>query len=100
MKDLKCGLKNCIHNRAYCCAAKKISVDESADCTTYQADEAKRRSLFEAGDDFVTRDYSVDTFVKCEAKCVFNKDRHCYANGITVMNDKADDAMCLTFIKA
>ena len=99
MKDLKCGLRACVHNRAYCCAAKKIAVDESADCTTYEPDETKRRSLFEAGEDFVPRDYSVDTFVKCDAKCVFNKDRLCYANGITVMNDKQGDAMCLTYIR-
>ena len=99
MKDLKCGLRACVHNRAYCCRAKDISVDEHADCTDYQPDESKRRSLFEAGDDFVTRDYSVDTFVKCKARCVFNKSDRCYANGITVMNDKSGEAMCLTFIK-
>ena len=99
MKDLKCGLKACVHNHGYCCVAKQIKVDAQTDCMTYEADEAKRNSLFEAGEDFVPRDYSVDTFVKCEAECLFNKDKRCYANGITVMTHKAGDAMCLTYIQ-
>ena len=99
MKDLKCGLRECVHNRAYCCVAKQIKVNQKTDCITYQPSEEKRRADFEAGEDFAVRDYSVDTFVKCDADCVFNKSKVCYANGITVMGDKASDALCVTFIK-
>ena len=99
MKDLKCGLKGCKYNKGYCCCSKEINVDCNTDCTTYAPDENKRKSLFEAGDEFARADYSVDTTVSCGADCVFNKDGRCVANGITVMGDGDSEGSCLTFIK-
>ncbi len=99
MKDLKCGLKACKHNKGYCCMAKEISVNSGADCLDYAPDEAKRTSSFEAASDFVKADYSVDTRVACRAECIFNKDGKCISNGITVMSDNDKDAACLTFVK-
>jgi hypothetical protein len=98
MKDLKCGLKECRFNKGYCCCADCITVDPIADCTSYEPLESKRRSLFEAADEFIPANYSVDTQVKCAAPCIFNKDKVCRANGITVMNGEAGDAVCLTYI--
>lgn len=99
MKDLKCGLKSCVHNKGYCCCAKEIDVDAHTDCMTYTPDENKRKSMFEAGSDFVPSNYAVDTHVTCTAKCVFNKDNKCVSNGITVMGQGQNEATCLTFIK-
>ena len=97
MKDLKCGKKSCKHNKGYCCCARKIEVDKSTDCLTYDPTE-KKPSMFEAGADFVKADYSVDTAVDCNADCIFQKEHKCIANGITVMGDNTN-ANCLTFIK-
>ena len=99
MKDLKCGLKECKYNKGYSCCAKSIKVDTYTDCLTYSPDEKKRNSLFEAADDFVPANYSVDTAITCTAKCIFNKDTRCIANGITVMGQGTGDATCLTYIK-
>lgn len=99
MKDLKCGMKNCRYNKGYCCCAKQIEVTAGTDCSTYTPDETKSRSLFEAGSDFVKSDYSVDTNVRCNAKCIFNRDGVCIANGITVMGQGDTEAACLTFIR-
>lgn len=99
MKDLKCGLKNCRYNKGYCCCAKQINVDEQTDCTTFNLDENKQKSLFEAGADFTKANYSVDTKVLCGAKCIFNREGACIANGITVMGQGKNEAACLTFIK-
>lgn len=99
MRDLKCGLKSCRHNKGYCCCSHDITVDENSDCKTFSPDENKRTSLFEAGGDFVPADYSVDTKVECTADCLFNRDNNCYANGITVMGEGKTQAACLTFIK-
>jgi hypothetical protein len=30
---------------------------------------------------------------------LFNRQKQCMANGITVMSDKASDALCLTYIR-
>ncbi len=99
MKDLKCGLRECVYNRAYSCTAKQILVEKSTDCATFRRDETKRSKAFEAAEDFAARDFSVDTHVKCGADCMFNKDKVCHANGITVMGDHKKDAMCLTYIQ-
>lgn len=99
MKGLKCGLTACKHNEGYCCCAKEIEVDKGTDCTTYCPDENKHVSMFEAAGDFAKADYSVDTRVSCEADCVFNKSGKCVSNGITVMNEGSQNAVCLTYIK-
>ena len=98
MKDLKCGLKDCVHNSGYCCRAKSIEVDRYTDCLTYEQDQNKRKNLTEAGKDVKAR-YDVDTAVTCHAHCVFNRASKCIANGITVMNSGDKDAQCLTFVK-
>ena len=98
MKDIKCGRKECKFNKGYCCCAKNIDVSAETDCLTYTPDERKRDSLFEAAADFVPANYSVDTDVHCNAKCLYNKDCKCVAGGITVMG-QSGDVLCLTYIK-
>ncbi|MDR2202417.1 MAG: DUF1540 domain-containing protein [Clostridiales bacterium] len=99
MKDLKCGLRNCRFNKGYCCCAKAISIAADTDCESYAPLAGKNVSLFEAADDFVKANYTVDTEVGCSAPCVFQKSNRCAAAGITVMGDPAADALCLTYIK-
>lgn len=99
MKDLKCGLKQCKHNKGYCCCANNIEVNTYTDCLSYDPDQNKANSLFEAGEDFIPANYSVDTRVACTAKCVFNKDNRCVSNGITIMGQGENEATCLTYIK-
>ena len=50
MKDLKCGLTACKHNKGYCCCAKSIDVDKHADCLTYTPVTGKKD--MEAANDF------------------------------------------------
>lgn len=100
MKDLKCGLKNCVHNQGYSCCSKKIGIDEHTDCLSYEASSQSESLLFEAGTDIGKTNYSVDTAVECNAKCLYNKNNRCCANGITVMNDSNNGATCLTFIRS
>ena len=98
MKDIKCGLKECKFNKGYCCCAKNISVSEQTDCLSYSPVESKRTSMFEAADEFIPANYSVDTSVSCNAKCIFNKDHKCVSNGITVMNETGE-VVCLSYVK-
>lgn len=99
MKDLKCGLKNCKFNQGYCCCARAIDVKHDTGCATYTFDATKAKSMFEAGSDFTKANYAVDTSVACTAECIFQKNRKCIANGITVMNENGTEAKCLSFIK-
>ena len=96
MKDLKCGKKNCKHNRGYSCCAKKIEVANNTDCLSFAPIDKRD---FEAAADFGRANYSVDTAVGCHADCIFQKDNVCIANGITVMGDH-NCAICQTYVKA
>ena len=99
MKDLKCGLKECIYNKGYSCCSKSIRVNDRTDCTNYPPNETKRRVQFEAASDFIPANYSVDTAVACSADCIYNESGKCNATGITVMSRNASEACCLTFVK-
>jgi len=101
MKDLKCSLRQCKHNKHFNCFAKSITVDEEADCKAYSP-EAGRNSdlLFEIGS-IEAPPPLIDTEVKCTAtSCAFNRSRICVANGITVLSAKTvDKAECATYLK-
>jgi hypothetical protein len=97
MKDLKCGLLKCKYNKGYACSAKKISVDRQTDCSSYEEDLSRRRNLFEAARE-PNGNFKNDTQVSCRAKCIFNRDGECVANGITVAGNKDSGATCLTFV--
>lgn len=99
MKDLKCGLTNCKFNRGYCCCSREISVNSNTDCKTFTPQQSQRTESTEMSSEFVKADYSVDTEVSCNADCLFNREGHCVANGITVTNDHGTGASCLTFVK-
>ena len=98
MKDLKCGLRDCVHNEGYSCCADKINVDQFTDCKTYKKSDKPKSDMWEAGIDFMPPSYSVDTSVACTADCVFAKNDRCVSNGITVMSAE-NEAACMTFIK-
>lgn len=99
MKDLKCGMTECEHNKGYGCCANCISVESSSVCASYSPDKDHRKNYFEAGEDFEPINYSVDTKIKCNADCVFNRDKSCISNGITMMGEENQHALCLTYIK-
>jgi len=100
MRDLKCGLTECTYNKAYSCCARQIEVTDCADCKTFKNDPDKKETYFEAGEDFAKRNFDVDTLVFCKADCIFNKESVCRANGITVLGDGKQEAVCATFMKA
>ena len=99
MKDLRCSLNNCAHNKGYMCHARRIDVTEEADCGTYKPTSERTSDdniMFEAGmEGFSQRVDGVD--VACEAcSCVFNKDEHCVANGISVISE-AREPVCASY---
>ncbi|MCX4312683.1 MAG: DUF1540 domain-containing protein [Clostridia bacterium] len=99
MYDLKCGQKNCKYNHGYCCCARNVSVSSGTACTTYEPADNELNLNTESAAEFSKPDFSVDTAVKCDAPCLFNRAQKCIANGITVSTDDSGCAECLTFIK-
>lgn len=105
--DLKCRKTICKHNDKYACNAKTILIGDKTECTTYEKDSQKKvenlqdvsKTMFEAAPELSKYRHNRDCDIKCTAKCLFNKEGKCNANGITVLEGKAD-GICGTFIES
>lgn len=80
MYDLKCKRQNCEYNKNCNCTAKKIEVKKDTSCETYEPTEKKNIEEEKINQPPLRKDIKVD----CDAKCLFNEDGICQANGITV----------------
>lgn len=104
--DLRCNKTNCKHNKNYSCMAKEVHIAKNTDCRTYDRDFTKTpnnlpdvsRDMFEVAPEIASYKHDNKMNVKCNAKCLFNKDGRCNANGITVL-EKKNDGVCGTFIE-
>ena len=103
--DLKCKKLNCIYNKQYACTAKGILVKPNLDCKTFEPlVEVPPEQQEDVSKDIFTQKANIHPYrhhknvnVTCKAKCLFNNNGQCVANGITVSNTK-DDAICITNI--
>ncbi|MGN1212713.1 MAG: hypothetical protein ACI4TZ_01605 [Christensenellales bacterium] len=104
--DLRCNKTNCKHNKCYCCTATEVHIAKNTDCRTYDKDPEKTpdklqdvsRDMFEVAPEIAGYKHDNKMNVKCNAKCLFNKNGLCNANGITVLEHKKD-GICGTFIE-
>ena len=89
--DIKCKKCECKHNKSYTCCASHIKVGRDVDCETYEFNEHNAESLKQHASQnmFETSDLSPrvankSVKISCDAKCLFNCEGICKANGITV----------------
>lgn len=87
MKDLKCTTANCEHNKLGKCRAGIIHIDTKGFCATKMKRDggilAQDFSDFEAAN-AEEPENETDTFVECQANCVFNNNNVCTKDGIKV----------------
>ncbi len=93
MFDLKCKRQGCVYNENCNCTAKDVMVGSTTECKTY-VDSGKTKNQKDKIAQTPTRK---NVHVSCDAKCLFNKECKCKANGISVMtNDNKPE--CCTFM--
>lgn len=95
MVDLKCKRVGCEFNKNCNCGAKKVLVDEKTNCTTYTKDLTKENE--KDVDSIPMPLVRSDVKTYCKAKCVFNRQGECVANGITVCTENRFPE-CSTFM--
>ena len=95
MVDLKCKCGKCEFNDHCNCYARHIIVTRTSKCGTFtpSIDQSKTEFSDEIAQPLVRP--SVE--VLCQAKCLFNKQGKCLANGISVMAD-SNSAECGTYL--
>jgi len=103
--DLRCRKTNCVFNHKLTCTAKSVKISDKTVCTDYIHEKGKggadfSKMIFTKNTPEIA-DYKhlKDMCLKCDAKCLFNRDCHCIANGITVNMSSNDTPKCMTFMK-
>ena len=106
--EIRCKKGDCTYNTGCSCAAKHVDIDKNtAECKTYNCDPVKHNIVIENGNIFDVADQMVakntnNVPLDCDAtSCLYNNDKKCVANGITVTDDikDQDTACCVTYIK-
>lgn len=101
--DLKCRKTTCKYNSYYTCRAKNIAIANELSCRSFVLDPTKQvkdtsRCLFEEVPIYAPYREKKTMRVACSAKCLFNEQGVCVANGLTV-NSINDNPICITHIK-
>lgn len=101
--DLKCRKTTCKFNKYFTCTAKNIKIKNTLSCNTFELDPNKdvrdtSRCLFEEAPSYAPHRAKKHMCVICEAKCIFNENGTCIANGLTV-NPINEDPSCMTYLK-
>lgn len=102
--DLRCRKVSCKFNKDLTCQAKSIEISSKLECKQYVKREDKylkdfSREIF-TENPFKVADYRhlKDMNLTCKAKCLFNKEGRCIANGITVNESPSKMPKCITFL--
>lgn len=94
MFDLKCKRQACEYNKNCNCTAKKIEVKKDTSCETYEPSDKDTTEDERINQPPLRKNIEVD----CNAKCLFNEDGVCQANGITVQpNPQHSAPNCVSF---
>ena len=100
--DLRCRKTECAYNNKYTCTAKCINVNSKIICSTYEKTDKQEpdtsRHIFERAPEYAPQRDSKTACINCHAKCLFNKNYICHANGITV-NAINEKPYCVTFLE-
>ena len=101
--DLKCRKARCKYNNHYACMARKICIGKEMTCQTHEDEPQKEvpdtsRCMFEEAPKYAPQREKRKMQISCMAKCLFNQEGICIANGITV-NSLKNCPYCITYIK-
>ena len=102
--DLRCRKTTCKFNNNLTCTAGEINITEKFLCASFKEDKTKKELDFSSqifnGKTPQIAEYRhiKNACLTCKAKCLFNKNLKCIANGITV-NAPNNTPKCITFMK-
>ena len=104
--DIKCRKTSCKFNHGYTCKAREVNIGSHTECDSFDADSTKpaedfSKKMFEAdAENYKNSRHIRDVKLSCDkCECLFNKEKCCSANGITVIDEGLGKACCSTYIK-
>lgn len=103
--DLRCRKTGCKYNKNLTCTACHVNIANNLFCQTYKDEKGKEIKDFsvtiftDTPPKIADYRHIKDACLHCKAKCLFNKDGYCLANGITVNAGISKEPKCITFLK-
>lgn len=103
--NISCRKLKCEFNDKGNCRAEKIFITNEHECKQYHPIEKSNLpdpslTMFEITPQFAPFQHNKDTSIHCNAKCLFNHNGRCNANGILVnQNTEKVKALCYTQIE-
>lgn len=103
--DLRCRKTTCKYNKDLTCLAKSVDITPKLVCKTFELDKSKEEKDFskliftDTPPKIADYRHLQDMCLKCGAKCLFNNEGMCLANGITVNAAMQKEPKCMTFLK-
>ncbi len=99
--DIRCRKTSCKYNNKYTCKANEILIKKNIECSKYEKGNTpvdKTKWIFTDNPPiYAPQRDSATLSIDCNAKCLFNDNGKCVANGIT-LNDIKEKAICVTFL--
>lgn len=101
--DLKCRKQSCKYNDCFTCRAKNISISHKLYCDSFDNDPTKNirdtsSCMFEEAPNYSSHRVKKHMRVACGARCIFNEQGICIANGLTI-NPVDETPYCITYVK-
>lgn len=100
--DLKCRKTACVYNDHFTCKAKNIAITSELLCDSFEQSTKNvrdtSRCMFEEPPEYSSQRAKKHMRIACGAKCLFNEQGVCSANGLTV-NSYNDSPCCMTYLK-
>ncbi len=103
--DLRCRKTTCKFNKDLTCMAKNVGITQKLVCKTFELDKGKEEQDFsklifsENPPKIADYRHLRDVCLKCNAKCLFNNEGCCLANGITINASLQKEPKCMTYLK-
>ena len=103
--DLRCRKTTCKYNKDLTCMAKNVDITQKLVCKTFELDKGKEKQDFsklifsENPPKIADYRHLRDMCLKCNAKCLFNNEGACLANGITINASMQKEPKCMTYLK-
>ncbi len=103
--DIKCRKTSCKFNNSYSCEARGVCITRDTECGSFEPDNSKpavdfSKNMFEADMEYSNSRHICNVNLECNScDCLFNENKKCMANGITVIDEGQGQTACGTFIK-
>jgi len=103
--DIRCRKTSCKFNKDLTCLANDITISKNLECLKYVLEKGKGTKDFsklifsENPPKIADYRHIKNMCLHCDAKCIFNNNCNCIANGITINSAVSNHPKCITFMK-